>query len=321
MNASLIFIVGVGRSGTSLVQSMFAAHPKVSCLPETAFIRRMIYRGYLDSVYKKHGIGVVTQVLSSDKYFHRTGLNPTTVVPRATNQGGLLDAAVYRQMLASYTGKDYIWVSDKDPRAIEFLPLLKVVFPSVHVIHVFRDPRDVLASKKKAAWSKNGHVWKHIFANKVQFRLGHWLGTKLFGENYHEIRYESLLSNPDQMLSDLCRDVGLEYDKGMLCFAEAAKKLVSEEEMGWKKETLGPLLNNNSEKWRTDLSPREVMLSEVCCSQAMAMGNYGKDCRRHQLCLKDKLWIQIGRLLISLATWPFMQYRVLGVKRACKRML
>jgi len=39
MNFTPIFIVGVGRSGTSLVQSMLNAHSKIAFPPETHFVR------------------------------------------------------------------------------------------------------------------------------------------------------------------------------------------------------------------------------------------------------------------------------------------
>lgn len=321
MKMPKFFIVGAGRSGTSLIQSMLAAHLRVSCLPETAFIRRMVFPGYLHSIFQRQGEKAASQVLAQDDYFSRTGLDASKVVARALARGGLLDAAVYREMLALYAGKDKSWVGDKDPRAVEFLPLLAAVLPGVHAIHVFRDPRDVLASKKKAAWSKKGLVWKHVFANRVQFAIGSRRGPELFGKRYHEICYEELLAAPEKVLSGLCKDLGLEYDHSMLSFGDAARMLVTDKEMSWKKETLGPLLTGNREKWKTGLHPREVVLSELCCSEAMARGEYARDQRSHRLSLKDRLWAQAGRLLIVMATWPYMKYRNFRVRRACRRIV
>lgn len=317
---SLLFIVGVGRSGTSLIQSMFAAHSHVSCLPETAFIRRMVFPGCLHSIFQREGEKAASRALAQDDYFARTRLDASKVVARALARGGLLDAAVYREMLASYAGKDKAWAGDKDPRAVEFLPLLTAVLTDVHVIHVYRDPRDVLASKKKAAWSRKGHVWKHVFANRVQFKIGSRLGPELFGNRYHEICYEELLAAPEKVLSGLCGELALEYDHSMLSFGDAARKLVADKEMSWKKETLGPLLTKNREKWKTGLHPREVVLSELCCGEAMARGGYERDQRSHRLNLKDRLWVQAGRLLIVMATWPYMKYRHYRVRRACRRI-
>jgi len=320
MTFSLLFIVGVGRSGTSLLQSMFAAHPKVACLPETAFLRRMVSCGILQSVYENQGKQAVVQALEKDEYFCRTGIDADDLIAKALARGGLLDADLYLQMLASYTCGNKIWVGDKDPRAIEYLPLLKTLCPDVHVIHMIRDPRDVLISKKKAYWSRKGHVWKHVFANRVQFRTGRKLGPELFGARYHEVCYEDLLSSPQKVLRELCKKLGIAYDERMLAFGIAAKKLVSEKELSWKKETFGPLLTKNKEKWKTDLPFREIKLSELCCRRSMTRGGYKPDEQRHVSGFWDRLWIQAVRLVIVLATRPYMLYRDLRVKRACRRM-
>ncbi|SHH77118.1 Sulfotransferase family protein [Desulfofustis glycolicus DSM 9705] len=320
MTPKTVFIVGVGRSGTSLMQSMIAAHPRVSYLPETAFIRRMVFSSCLQSILKKHGEKVVSKTLAQNNYFVRTGLDASKVVARASARGGLLDVAVYREMLTLYTAKNKTWVGDKDPRAVEFLPLLAAVLPDVHLIQVYRDPRDVLASKKKAAWSRKSHVWKHIFANRVQIAIGSRLGPELFGKKYHEICYEELLAEPEKVLSRLCRNLALEYDHSMLSFGDAARKLVTDQEMSWKKETLGPLLTENREKWKTDLRLREVVLSELCCGEAMAKGGYARDQRNHRLSLKDRLWVLFGWLVIVMGTWPYMKYRHFRVRRVCRRI-
>ncbi|MFP4643765.1 MAG: sulfotransferase family protein [Spirochaetales bacterium] len=320
MRTRAFFIVGVGRSGTSLLQSMLAAHPRVSCLPETSFIRRRVLHRSLESIYKKHGRNGAVHALAHDAYFARTRLVASEIVAGAVGQGGSLDAAVYRHMLTSYANERTTLVGDKDPRTIEYLPMLARVLPDAHVIHVFRDPRDVLVSKKKAAWSKEGHVWKHVFANRVQFRIGRTLGPALFGERYHEVCYEQLIASPETVLSRLCANLGIDYDSRMLSFGDAAENLVSGSEMSWKKETLGPLLTQNTGKWKSELHPKEVLLTELCCSEAMARGGYEKDTRPSRLTRKDKLWLRAGRLLILAATWPYTKYRNLSTGFARRRM-
>ncbi len=320
MALPLLFIVGVGRSGTSLVQSMLASHPKVTCLPETSFLRRMAANSTLQSVYENQGEQGVVQALREDEFFCRIGLDAADIVARALSQGGFLDAAVYREMLTSFAGEESTWVGDKDPRAIEFLSLLKFVAPNTHVIHIFRDPRDVLASKKKAAWSKAGHVWKHVFASRVQFRMGRSLGPLSFGKKYHEVCYEELLVAPAHVLTTLCEDLGLEFYESMLSFGDAARKLVSDKEMSWKKETLGPLLNKNSDKWKKDLQPKEIKLTELCCHESIRGGGYQTDDRECKLGFRDKLWVRLGWLLITLATTPYILYRNYKVRSLCRRI-
>lgn len=320
MDFSVVYIVGVGRSGTSLLQSMFATHPNVSYMPETSFIRRYLAKGVLDKACASSGREAVIQKLSDDEPLLRLGLDVSQIVAHAEMQSGLLDLEIYHQMLISRYEDNVEWVGDKDPRLIEFLPLISLLFPKAAVINIIRDPRDVLLSKKKASWSRTGHVWKHVFANRVQLKLGHNSGTRVLGNNYHEIVYENLIASPREVLSLLCKKIGLQFDETMLSFGDAAKGLVSQSEISWKKETFGPLLSQNKEKWKTELSSKEIVLTELCCKEAFRLGGNKTDDRKLRLTLLDKLWVIAGATLIFLADWPYRFYRNYTVRKACKRV-
>jgi len=316
----LIYIVGVGRSGTSLLQSMFAAHPEISCLPETSFLRRYVANSVLHSICNSHGLQAVIDWLEADALFNRTKLSAQTLVQRASDKVGQMDGHLYKSMLNAFACKSSGNVVDKDPRSIEFLPLLKAVMPYAQVINIIRDPRDVLASKKRAAWSRSGHVWKHIFANHIQLRLGRQQGKELFGEKYHEVIYEELISSPEEILSVLCGKLGLRYHPKMLNFGEAAKRLVSDSEMSWKKETFGPLLNDNKDKWKKALSCKEIRLTEACCDEAMRLGNYVAACSPKKLAFIHQAWVWLGRILIALFAHPYVFYRKRKLKSACRQL-
>lgn len=315
----VIFIVGVGRSGTSLLHSMLAAHSQLACLPETAFIRRFVATGALQFEFATTGREAVIGRLQNDALFCRTGLDATSLLESALHGGGPLDMAIYRQMLLAHAGEGLARIGDKDPRLIEFLPLLKHFFPDSHVIHILRDPRDVLLSKTKAAWSRGGHVWRHIFANRVQLRMGVEQGPKLFGVNYHEVVYENLIEAPREILSALCTGLGLEFDAAMLDFGDAASALVSDSEISWKKETLGPLLPQNKGKWLAGLRGKDIRLTDSCCRQALARGRYPLATGGQKPGLLDWPWIVAGSIVIKSMTLPYMLYRKIKLKKPCSQ--
>ena len=268
-----VFVVGVGRSGTSLVQSMLASHPALAFPPETAFARRFVMRGTLRRLARTAGAEGVIARLEADGRFGRLCLSARELVDRVARDGPLTDAALYRHLL-------YRWArdhgasrpGDKDPRLVEHLDPLGRVFPDAWVVHVIRDPRDVLNSKKRAAWSSGGGVLRHVFANRVQLELGRRRGSRRFGPRYVEIRYEALLAEPAGTLRALCAALDLDYDPAMLNYHGTARHLVSPSEEAWKAETLGPLLTDNTEKWRTGLSPWELALVECACREAIEIG-------------------------------------------------
>lgn len=293
-----IFIVGVGRSGTSLLQSMFAAHSAVAMLPETSFLRRYVTdgsgagrsaggSGRRDSVAeaaapdnrdataewaaqydRDERLRRLDRELWSRAVEEAFGGAPPVVepgVPRVVQVGGLYRALLAPEVAAAQAGKNrqtIAYTGDKDPRLIEFLPLLKELFPESHVIQIVRDPRDVLLSKSRAEWSK-GRGWRaNLAAGRFQLDLGDRFGRELWGWRYHTVRYEDLLEAPERSLRRLTAELDLEFEAGMLEFGPAAERLGRGETEAWKKETLGPLLKNNAGKWRNELSPRQTGLVE-----------------------------------------------------------
>lgn len=317
----VIFIVGVGRSGTSLLQSMLSSNSQVIYLPETSFFRRYVVKGALDSRARRFGYESVKKTLCNDKNLGRTGVPEHAIMPGTHNEKGLLDLAIYQGLLNQFAGGGKNVVGDKDPRLIEWLHALECSFgKKVYVINMIRDPRDVLVSKKKASWSRKGHVWKHIFANRVQFRLGYLNGKKTFGYRYHDVVYEDLISRPGCVLTDICRTLDIPFEESMLSFGEEAKRLVSKDEVSWKKETFGPLLDQNKEKWRSELSAREIRITELCCAEAIEMGHYQLSGSEQRISFKDRLWITLGVFVIKTATKPYIIYRNVKVAAACRKI-
>lgn len=320
MRAPPIFIVGVGRSGTSLLQSMLAAHSELSFSPETGFIRRYVAKRKLAALARSGGIGAVVSAVASDPYVTRLGIDVNAAIANVRAGSPTLDADVYDALMRAYANRNgKARYCDKDPRAVEFLPIIARHWPSAHIIHIIRDPRDVLASKKKAAWSSGRRPELHILANRLQLRLGRRTGARLFGERYHEVVYEILIGDPERTLGSLCQALGIKFEPAMLHFGEAARSLVTEEEMSWKKETLGDLLPDNSGKWEGGLTDREVALTEIICGEAFQAGGYRRSGRIKQLRLPTQLRIRAEACVLVAADRMYGSMRRLSLIPATRR--
>ena len=53
-----------------------------------------------------------------------------------------------------------------------------------------------------------------------------------------------------------------------------SRDLVSKDEISWKRETLGPVLSNNFNKWKSYLSNYEILLLENLCYKYFSIYNY-----------------------------------------------
>ena len=120
-----IFIVGVGRSGTSMLQSMLNTHREITFPPETHFIRSYIS--------EKNELENVKEELLSDPNLLKLRLPLKKILERNTKL-----ETFYKELLKEYMisqGKKY--VGDKDPKNIEYLQLIHNIFPQAIIIHIY----------------------------------------------------------------------------------------------------------------------------------------------------------------------------------------
>lgn len=238
-----IFIVGVGRSGTSLLQSILDAHSHVSFIPENGFLRDQFLK--ISFRYNKEkAIGAEIKQSYAQK-FDDTSFN--------TN--------------VSYFG-------DKDPRLLDHLLDIDNFFPRSVVVHIVRDPRDVVLSRSRAKWSSKWPWLIHAFLFEIQLRLANVNSVRTKQISYVEISYEGLITDARQELKGILELLDLKFEDSMYSFHTDAKKFIRVDEAQWKSKLNQPLDNTNKDKWRTDLSRRQVSIIELICTRSMKKYGY-----------------------------------------------
>ena len=276
---------------------MLSAHSAISSLPETSVLRRLIKTGKFERAIRTGGVDAAIQLLDNDprlqflkiqwKDWFRTHKIAEAPNPALTWYKSLLGGKLYRPGIQ--------YVLDKDPRLVECLPWIRAKLSKTLIIHVIRDPRDVLASKLATEWSKRHHWLRHVLANRVQYHAGVRFGAKDDRRQYHEIVYEELLASPKQVLGQLTNWLNIPFEENMLSFGDVAKELVRPDEISWKKETFGPLLKKNSAKWRDRLTPFQIAVTNRACSPAIKRSG-------QPLCDEElPFWAHLWSRLIALA--------------------
>jgi hypothetical protein len=214
------FIVGVPRSGTTLLRAMLAAHPDLT-IPEEADFRVSMsedprrYEG-------RDGLDVERFVadLLAHPQFHWWGLPEDEVRaalsrddPRTFSDG--MRALFHHCALKEGKPRH----GDKTPRALLFMPHLAQLFPEARFIHIIRDGRDVALS----------HVHTKGFirsVGEVALTWKEWIergrkGGEVVGPGlYREVRYERLIEDPEEILRSLCLDIELAFHQDMLRYFE-----------------------------------------------------------------------------------------------------
>ncbi|MEM9544425.1 MAG: sulfotransferase [Bacteroidota bacterium] len=266
-----LFIVGVGRSGTSLLQSMMDSHSQVTFLPETQFVRSFLRNSDSKTLQSKEEIQKIIRQGTIGERIPEAKLDMIF----ASMEEKTSFKTFYNCLLGMNEDVAKLeYYGDKDPRLLDYIEVIAKNFPSARILHIYRDPRDIVLSKTKADWSKSRSFWVHAMIGQAQISNGRKKGKQYFGDNFIELKYEELIDHPEEILKMICNKLGLEFEKQMLDYQRSSKRLVSTDELQWKKETLKPLMRNNVEKWRNGFSGIKIWVIENLTPEWFDQLNY-----------------------------------------------
>ncbi len=244
-------IVGVGRSGTTLLQAMLNAHPQLGVPPEIHFIRRFLFTNTLLKLGSREE---QARLLQRDRFIHRL------TIPQNVWDSWLQEMEVgdvrqfwFTALLGYFqqkSGKPVIGV--KEPRAVEWLGPLHQLYPELKIVHIIRDPRDVFLSKLRADWSRRRFPILHIMIHQYQLNMARLAQNQ--GVPVLTVRYEQLLRDPETVLKSVCRFLEVEYSPRMLTYYRSADQIIHPDEAAWKQNVMQPILKDNVGKWRQGLS-------------------------------------------------------------------
>lgn len=268
------FIIGVGRSGTTLLQSMLNAHPQISVPPESHFFRKYVVPEFRGQTLKETFDDRVN-ALKKDIHLARLQIDLDALLNNFSVKN---DAFFYRdlfgkilKMYCEKMGKKI--VGEKDPSYTRLIKEIFSIYPNSCIIHLIRDPRDVILSRSKTVWGKNQKFISHLISYIDAFSRARDFGPDLFGKKYIEILYENLIRSPQRELQKICHVLGLNFHENMLRFHRKSSQIVSDEERSWKQNVFEPIMPHNTQKWHQGLPRWKVIVIEsVCRNQLEDMG-------------------------------------------------
>jgi len=135
---------------------------------------------------------------------------------------------------------------------------VRELWPSTKFIHITRDPRDVANSCVGMGWV--GHAAKGFDAWTTPTKRWLSIVDQLDRNDWTQIRYEDLLTDPQAELTKCCTLVGLNYDPAMLDFHQVSSY-----------QPLDPKL---AEQWRRKMSPRTAEIIDAACTPLMQSLGY-----------------------------------------------
>jgi hypothetical protein len=218
------FLVGTGRSGTTLLRAMLTGHPAVEIPGETGFLPRLLrLRGMW---WSERGLrpAIFLRLAFANGRLARSGLDAETVA-RLLAEDRPYDSyqEAITRLYASFASSETRMVGDKTPGYIGHLPLLTSAFPDARVVQVVRHPLDVVASLRRQPWGPDG-----VRAAALTWRLDQERARDsglAEGGRMQMVRLEDLVARPEEELQRVARHLGLDAHPSMLRFQAHAERI------------------------------------------------------------------------------------------------
>ena len=193
-----IFIVGMPRSGTTLIEKILGTHTEVTAFGELDLYRNVISR-----------LGLIpndVQFDSLEDYYEQMAHEFFRNLPTFSTQ----------------------WFTDKTPANYRFIGLLKNAIPDAKFIYCFRSPEAVCWSNFKQPFIANGLSYSFDLDDIVaKYNLHTYCMNKWFellGEDIIICDYGSLIDNTEMHLRSLTDQLGLSWEDTLLSHDKGAAK-------------------------------------------------------------------------------------------------
>ena len=251
------FIVACPRSGTTILQSLLAAHPAIVSFPETNFFPRLFPRPpevCPEGMASRRAHKLLHRLLGATGHGDLSERVPAVHDPIDVYVSAfvdLLDTIALRE-----GGR--VWV-EKTPQHLRFVDLIETTVPDPKFVHIVRDGREVVASLYAVS-----HEHPETWGGQLELStcVRRWLKAMrrtqrhLVKSNHVCVRYDELLRDPEAELSRLCHFLDVPYDTEMGSRAAGeAPRLIWPNET-WKSGVLGGL-GEQPAKFRRVLDPKQ----------------------------------------------------------------
>jgi len=300
-----VIVLGVRRSGTTLLRVMLDRHAELAVPDESYFVPQLArrHRTPVDP-------GAFVDDLRRLPTLVEWGLSTASVQARL--RPGMTTGEAIAEVFAAYAadrGKPR-W-GDKTPLYMQHLTVLERLFPDARYVHLVRDGRDAALSFLSVPVGLMTEGWGHPrdaagFACQwaTEVAAARALGARIGPARYHELRYESLVAEPEAELRAVCAFAELEFEPAMLDYVgrnDSARKA--------HQQRLNEPPRTGVRDWRTEMAESDRHGFEEVAGALLADLGYDVETRgtgRRKLAayrLETSAWRGVGALVQRSPLW------------------
>ena len=231
-----IFIVGMPRSGTSLLEQILSNHSKISGAGELTRISEL-----------KSRIITTRQELTSENGL-RTYYNEK-LIKKINSKDRVELGKEYVKFLKNYLGKGKKHVIDKMPGNFLNIGFIKLILPKAKIINIVRNPMDNCFSLYSLRFHR-GHEFSYDleslanYYNLYQELMDFW--SQEFVNDIYNIQYENLVENIENETKKILNHCNLNFEENCINFHKNKRTVLTASDVQVRKKINSSSIN----KWK-----------------------------------------------------------------------
>lgn len=280
------FVVGMGRSGTTLLRLMLNSHPLLAVPPETRFLHALLEQEGRTA----NASEAFCATLRGTPTWPDFDLDAAELRRRVDSLAPFSLPDAVRAFYAYYAesqGKP-LW-GDKTPTYGLLLADIGALLPEARFVHLLRDGRDSALSYRRVWFGPGRDLVQHARTWTERVSRARALGAAL-GQRYLEIRYEDLVSQPAASLAAVCAFLDLPFSERMLDYHLTAAEHIARTKPRHRPDgslavgtehfleiharTMTPPDPTRIGGWRRELSDDELRSYERCAGRLLQTLGY-----------------------------------------------
>jgi len=247
-----IFVIGMPRTGTTLVEQIIAAHHSAFGVGEFQYLEKMV-QGLSGS--GDGGAGYPACV---------AGFDGKTLTGLAEGYLAAIDIAATRLDAAAMAGTGHS--VDKYPGNLFRVGLISILFPNASIVHCRRDPLDTCLSNYFQPFERQHLAYSFDLEDLGRYYrlyhdlMEHW--RRVLPKPFFELDYDQLVREPEPVVRGMIEHCGLAWDDACLEFHSQGRQV--ETASLW--QVRQPIYSGSSGKWRRyekHLGPLKEALADL----------------------------------------------------------
>jgi len=253
-----VFVLGMPRSGTTLVEQMLGGHPHIFAAGELGLVSSQIQtiKQWQKHIGSKREYPECVDELTPTMITKKANIHLTELQTLSQENNYIEDDThkikiTLSNSLEETTGKEITRVIDKLPHNFENIGLIKLLFPMAKIIHCRRTPQAIALSNfftnYQAKHGGMGFAYEltnigHHIADHHQL-MDHW--HKVFPQQILEVNYEDLVDTPKQQAKVMLDYLGLQWSDKVLEHTQLKREVKTASV--W--QVRQPIYTSSKEKW------------------------------------------------------------------------